>query len=688
MRRRFRKTRQVMAGLLSAVLLMTSMPQDGTYVYAAEQTQELASEETKDEQAESEAKETTHSSAEIETEDAEGSENAETENKEENFDFGIEETKEDKTDTQSTDGEETETEKTETEESIKLDGEDEEQETATEDEIGSQIEMETVELTGAYQFGGAPSPSTQTNGLRRAKALDSTDVQEYIYQQMLARSESIDISEYNIPKSQEALNCLVSGVLNEHPDLYFVSASGCMAWSNGTIYTKLTVTYDDTYDDDAFKKAVKTARATIKSGMSDLEKAIALHDYLVINCEYDKERLSQGSVPLVSHSAYGSLVNRISVCDGYALAYKYLLSLEGINCYMVTSEAMNHAWNLIELDEQFYQVDVTWDDPTWDRIGRAVHTYMFRSDNDFKRALSSSNQTHHDWNVTYGGEVVDYVADDTRYDSAFWLNSDAPLVLDGNDCYYVSSVGKSINVATLNDLADAGRPIVSDIGTWLSWEGDGYWPGIYSGLFQINRRLFYNDMEKIYSINLDGTEKTIEFTADITDGYIYGSAFCQGKVLYALHRSPNITSKETVLPADIAIEIEKPSEIPVEKIELDKETLTLAVGDTAILKAVVTPDDATNTDITWKSSDSSVAGVSDGTVTAVAAGSCTITASAGGKETVCEVTVTDGEEESSEIESSEEEESSSTEESSSIEESSEEESSSTQESYSTEESSE
>ena len=44
---------------------------------------------------------------------------------------------------------------------------------------------------------------------------------------------------------------------------------------------------------------------------------------------------------------------------------------------MVTSEVINHAWNLIKLDGEWYQVDVTWDDPVWDRLGRVCHDSIY-----------------------------------------------------------------------------------------------------------------------------------------------------------------------------------------------------------------------------------------------------------------------------------------------------------------------
>ena len=79
---------------------------------------------------------------------------------------------------------------------------------------------------------------------------------------------------------------------------------------------------------------------------------------------------------------------------------------------------------------------------------------------------------------------------------------------------------------------------------------------------------------------------------------------------------------------------------PVTGVTLDKTSLSLTVGKTATLKATVKPDDATDKTVTWTSSDTAVATVSNGTVTAVSAGAATITAKAGDIEANCTVTVT------------------------------------------------
>ena len=82
--------------------------------------------------------------------------------------------------------------------------------------------------------------------------------------------------------------------------------------------------------------------------------------------------------------------------------------------------------------------------------------------------------------------------------------------------------------------------------------------------------------------------------------------------------------------------------LPVTAVTLDKEKLALEVGGEATLVATVTPDNADDKTVTWTSSDSNIASVDEnGKVTAVAAGTATITATAGNQTATCEVTVTE-----------------------------------------------
>lgn len=83
-----------------------------------------------------------------------------------------------------------------------------------------------------------------------------------------------------------------------------------------------------------------------------------------------------------------------------------------------------------------------------------------------------------------------------------------------------------------------------------------------------------------------------------------------------------------------------PTVVPVQNVALSKSTLTLTEGDSETLTATVSPSNATNKTVTWTVSPSGYATVSSGVVKAVAAGNCTVTATAGGKSASCAVTVT------------------------------------------------
>lgn len=83
-----------------------------------------------------------------------------------------------------------------------------------------------------------------------------------------------------------------------------------------------------------------------------------------------------------------------------------------------------------------------------------------------------------------------------------------------------------------------------------------------------------------------------------------------------------------------------PRTISVESITLNKTQLSLVKGATETLTATVLPTTATDKTVIWESSDTAVATVENGVVTAVAAGNATITATAGGKTAICAVTVT------------------------------------------------
>ncbi len=81
----------------------------------------------------------------------------------------------------------------------------------------------------------------------------------------------------------------------------------------------------------------------------------------------------------MNQSAYSALVNGQTVCAGYARAFQYILQQLGIPCYYCTGFAgESHAWNIVMLDGEFYNVDTTWDD-----MGIGTYDYFNKTDKDY-----------------------------------------------------------------------------------------------------------------------------------------------------------------------------------------------------------------------------------------------------------------------------------------------------------------
>lgn len=97
-------------------------------------------------------------------------------------------------------------------------------------------------------------------------------------------------------------------------------------------------------------------KARVNSSMSQYEIAKRLHDAVARQIEYTAGKPN-------SHNAYGALIEGEAVCEGYAELYQYALYKMGIQSHIITGDAGGpHAWNLVNIDGEYYQTDVTWDD--------------------------------------------------------------------------------------------------------------------------------------------------------------------------------------------------------------------------------------------------------------------------------------------------------------------------------------
>ena len=134
----------------------------------------------------------------------------------------------------------------------------------------------------------------------------------------------------------------------------------------------------------------------------------------------------------------------------------------------------------------------------------------------------------------------------------------------------------------------------------------------------------------------NATNKTVSWSSSNSSVATVDAA---GKVSAVAEGTATITAKAGEKSATCSVSVTKKA-VAVESITLDKTSLELKEGETATLIATVNPDNATNKAVTWSSDKTSVATVNaSGKVTAVAEGTATITAKAGGKTATCIISV-------------------------------------------------
>lgn len=170
---------------------------------------------------------------------------------------------------------------------------------------------------------------------------------------------TVDVSAFEM-NSDDVMDAYLD-YIEATPRNFFVETKVNCSYSTKTHNaTTLTITYSEdaatvSAELAEFDAAVEEAEAVVNADMTDADKAKAVHDYLIANVSYD--------TTYTARTAYDALVKGTGVCEAYAKAYEYIMNDLGIECTIVSSDAMNHAWNTIVIDGAVYHVDVTWDDP-------------------------------------------------------------------------------------------------------------------------------------------------------------------------------------------------------------------------------------------------------------------------------------------------------------------------------------
>jgi len=465
------------------------------------------------------------------------------------------------------------------------------------------IMLSSVPIANA-QVGEQPHSAGVTEPICSDK---TTFLKGLILTAILEEQPSINVPEF-LSDAEEAESILLD-VINENMNR--IRALSDYRIANGT--KGLMIRFE--YAEPSF--AVMDARANnvkveaekqrilslVDDSMSDMEKALVVHDYMALNYEYD--------LTYSIYSAEGMFEHKTGVCQAYALAFKEIMTELDIPCQVVPSYAMNHAWNLVKIDGEWYHVDITWDDPVPDRLGRVRHVFFLVSD----EAISDPNyyeRPHYDWEKTDR-------ADSDRYDHYFWKDINSAIIHEAGNFYYIGSNGC---IMQKNITTGAESSLYEIDAYWLVWDDPSrFWIGCFSGLGLYHNRLYFNTPTEIKSIGLDGTNVYTVYTPDTSAGYLYGLSVNGTTITYGFAKNADLEIESTGMcdPSGAPI-------ISVESIAIDQNAVSLLVDETCTLTATVLPQNATNKKVHWSSSNTDVASVEDGVVTANDAGTVTIRA--------------------------------------------------------------
>jgi len=207
--------------------------------------------------------------------------------------------------------------------------------------------------------------------------LDETG--QTIYRQIYANANALKATFMPCQDiTVNALKTVFEAVYNDHPELFWLETGYSCKYSRSGKCIEITLKFSVTEEEMAdFRSTFENqANRILNQAWSlpdDYEREKYVHNRLLELAEY------QSGAPM-SQSAYSALVNGKTVCAGYARAFQYLMHQLGIPCYYCTGySGENHAWNIVYLYGEYYNVDLTWDDTE-----PATYRYFNKTDKDYE----------------------------------------------------------------------------------------------------------------------------------------------------------------------------------------------------------------------------------------------------------------------------------------------------------------
>lgn len=236
---------------------------------------------------------------------------------------------------------------------------------------------------------------------------------------------------------------------------YKDSARMLAAYRNPELAQKLTLR-----ESMALQEAEKRLDEAVAPGMSDAEKARALHDDLILRSSYRREGSGEAAELLLENSG---------ICEAYSRTLFLLLGMAGIPCHIVAGEAGEpHSWILARIDGEWLHIDATWDDPlTPDGQGILSHRYFMLND---RQMAADHSWQQGQWPDSAARDAA-FFRDAGRYFTSYqalWAGA-AEAARKGETEFeaYLTCYGSNDEFAQQLRQASAALPALNSIRHWV-----------------------------------------------------------------------------------------------------------------------------------------------------------------------------------------------------------------------------
>lgn len=258
-------------------------------------------------------------------------------------------------------------------------------------------------------------------------SLSHKSIEEHIFDECNSHSELISLDGYSLTIDE------LSDLISAHSE-FMIYAGGFNAWvytNTGYVaYFEPKYLFDSVEADEEARtliaEQIKYYTDYAKEKSNDaLEQLLLAHDKLIHDVYYDFEYED------LSFHAYGMLANGKGVCQGYSEIIYMMAKEFGIEAWFCSSKAngeidingvpqmVGHIWNYIKLDDEWYHLDATWNDPDSSEKNAGIYDLAYHGYFLVTDETMSDHETEYEWIVTLDKKPV---CDSDKYEKNHFFN--------------------------------------------------------------------------------------------------------------------------------------------------------------------------------------------------------------------------------------------------------------------------